>query len=565
MQLDFIPKTGAFVLRVARGEADPKVLMREHGLDFSETGSTSAHAMLFTREQYAAAVFADVATPLASSILRPITTQIELSRKNTSDAHIRCPADKELWAFQRADVSYALGRKNTLVGDQPGLGKTPTAICFANEIGAKRILVICPANIRLQWNKFIRDWSVMRWPYIVYPILTGTRGVHPKAEWTIVSYDLARTPEIGGALARGTYDLIIIDEAHYVKTPDSGRTQAIFGDHTGNMRRPIRDAEGGITGYDVLFEALAARCGSVMALTGTPLPNRPREAYTLARGLCFESIDWISEEKFKDRFNPSFTDTKIDKETGLVKRYTVERAGRHGELQNRMRANFMTRHMKREVLTQLKLPIYDIILIEPNAAVRQALEAESMLDIDPEDRVIFKNADKKEFGGDARIRHMMGIAKAPMVADHLEMLLDGGEDKLVVFGWHIEVLNILERRLGKKWGFVRIDGSVGAVRKQELVNRFVQDDGVHLLLGNMQSVGTGTDGLQLVAWHAIFAECSWVPGENQQCVDRLDRGGQTRTVQADFLVAPKSIDERILSSALRKLKETDKVLDKRGW
>jgi SWI/SNF-related matrix-associated actin-dependent regulator 1 of chromatin subfamily A len=125
-------------------------------------------------------------------------------------------------------------------------------------------------------------------------------------------------------------------------------------------------------------------------------------------------------------------------------------------------------------------------------------------------------------------------------------------------------MNILQRLL-EKHNPIRIDGSVSAPRKRDLVKLFQSDPKRQVLLGNMQSAGTGTDGLQAVAWHAIFAECSWVPGENQQAVDRLDRGGQTRTVQADFLVAPGSIDDAILSSSLRKLKETDKVLDKKGW
>jgi SNF2 family DNA or RNA helicase len=331
------------------------------------------------------------------------------------------------------------------------------------------------------------------------------------------------------------------------------------------MRRPIRDDEDDIIGYEVLFAALSSRCEHILALTGTPLPNRPREAYTLARALCFDSIDWMSEDSFKERFNPSCTIEKVDKETGKTKLITIEKAGRHGELQNRMRANFMTRHLKREVLPHLKLPLYDVILMEPNAAIKQALAAESLLQIDPDDEKLFKAA-FDAFGGDiARVRHMMGVALAPLVAEHAEMLLDGGEEKLVIFGWHIEVLNIIERKLGRKHGFVRIDGSVSAVRKQMLVDQFAKNDGVQLLLGNMQSIGTGTDGLQKVAWHALFAECSWVNGENQQAVDRLDRGGQTRTVQADFCVAPGSIGERILSSAIRKGRETEKVLDKRGF
>jgi len=569
MQLDYVPSTKAFTLRVGRGEADPKEIMHEHGFDFSSSASTTANAVLFTREHYAACPFAACATAGAREVLRPLLEQIELSERMTSNAHIRCPADKELMAFQKADVDYALRRKNTLVGDQPGLGKTPTAICYANEIGARRVLVICPANIRLQWARRIREWSTMRWPYVVYPILTGSRGVNPDAQWTIVSYDLARTAEIGAALARGTYDLLIIDEAHYAKEHTSQRTQALFGDHTGWMRRPLRDPSGSIVGYENLFPALASRCGSIMALTGTPLPNRPREAYTLARGLCFDSIDWMSEDSFRDRFNPSaVVEVPVRSANGEVyyKKRVIERAGRHGELQSRMRANFMCRHEKRhpEIMKQMgmaHLPVFDVIHLEPTAAVKQALEAERLLDIDFTDESLFKQ--EFDTAGDvARARHLMGMAMAPLAAEYANMLLDGGEDKLFIGVWHIAVGDIIQRKL-ERHGVLRIDGSVSAANKQRIVDEYVAAPKKKVLIGNILSAGTGTDGLQAVCSHLLLAECSWVSGENQQIVDRLDRMGQAGRVQADFLVAPGSIGEMVLTSSLRKLHETDKVLDRK--
>lgn len=548
MILDFIEATGAFTLRMLRSEGDPRAIMKEHGLDWSSSAN-----VLFTRDPYAAAVFAEHATPHAHAKIGAILEEVAASQKRESNAHIRCPADQELWPFQKADVEYALRRKHTLVGDQPGLGKTPVAICYANEIRAKRVLVLCPANIRLQWARKIREWSTLRWPYVVHPILTGSRGVHPTAEWTIVSYDLARSPAIGAALARGAYDLLILDEAHYLKTIDSQRTRACFGDHTGIYREKNTKVE--------LFPALASRCGAVMALTGTPLPNRPREAYTLARNLCWDAIDWMSEDSFRDRFNPSarIEGTRSD---GSPYIYTREEAGRHGELYNRLRANFMVRHLKRDVMPQLKLPLYDIVLVDETAAVKSALAAESMLHLDPESPQFFKHANDQVLGDIAVVRHQMGVAKAPLVADYVEMLLDGGEDKVCVFAWHIEVLDILQHRL-QKYGLIRIDGRTGAAKKQKLVDRYVAEPRCRVCIGNMQSIGTGTDGLQLVCSHAVFGETSWVDGENQQCVDRLDRGGQTRTVLADFLVAPGSIDERVLASSLRKGKQTEKVLDRR--
>ena len=133
MILDYIAATGAFIMKVPRTEnALVQSLMREHGFDFSLPASTSNEAVLFTKEIYAAASFGNNATEAALVQLRPILTQIESSWKNESNAHIACPADQELWPFQKSNIEYALTRKCTLIGDQPGLGKTPTAICFAN-------------------------------------------------------------------------------------------------------------------------------------------------------------------------------------------------------------------------------------------------------------------------------------------------------------------------------------------------------------------------------------------------------------------------------------------------
>jgi len=544
MILDYNAHTKAFILRVPRANASlVQELINEHGFDFSMPASTPAEAVLYTYEPYAAVAFAEHATYAATGQLHGMVEQIEQSWATDCNINIACPADRELWPFQRASVGYALGRRNTLIGDQPGLGKTPIAVCFANEIRAKRVLVVCPANIRIQWVKRIREWTTMRWPFTVHPILHSRNGVHPEAHWTVVSYDLARADSIRKALGKLKLDLLILDEAHYLKENSSRRTRALFGD----------DAEG-------THESLASRAERVLALTGTPLPNRPREAYTLGRALNHDAYDWMSEDAFKSRFNPSIKRETIDPETGRVSKIWVdERSGRHAELQARMRANFMVRHLKREVMPQLQMPVFDIIQLDETAAVKQALKAESLLDIDPE---TLEGADAECLGHIAVVRRMMGLALAPQVADYIDMLIDGGEEKLVVFAHHIEVLDILERAW-QRHGCVRIDGRTSPVAKQRKVDEFVANPKLQICLGNILSMGTGTDGLQHASNHAFIVEPDWVPGNNVQAFDRLDRGGQKRAVQGDVFVAPNSFAERILAAALRKYKVTNKALDKR--
>ncbi len=541
MILDFHPNTKAFTLTVDRHEANVRELMSSHGLDMSigVSGlSTPNKAVLFTYESYAAVAFFDHATAAAREQLINTQQLVEKSWATSSTRHIDVPADKELSPFQVAGVDYVLSMGNTLIGDQPGLGKTMQAIAVANEMQAERVLVLCPANIRIQWCERIRSWTTLRYPYTVYPILHGRRGVHPHAEWAVVSYDLARTELIWRQLARGKYDLLILDEAHYLKTIDARRTRTVFGRHDGHAQAA---------------EALAERSSRVLALTGTPLPNRPREAYTLARGLCWDAIDWMSEDRFTTRFNPS-----EQRETPDGKTYIDERSGRHFELQARLRANFMVRRLKRDVLPQLKVPFLDIVHVEETGAIRQALQAEKLLDIDPEDMT---GLDMTVRGQVSTVRRMMGLAIAPLAADYIEMLLDGGEEKICVFAWHIEVLDILMTKLAK-FKPLRIDGSTSPSRKPAIVAQFAKSPS-RLLIGNILSMGTGTDGLQEACQRGVAAEASWVSGDNEQMVDRLDRMGQSGQVLFDFLVAPGSFSEHVLGSSLRKRKVTHSALDQR--
>ena len=536
MRLDWVESTGAFTLEVPRWEFDPQVLMQEHGLDMSMPRSTAQTALLFTREPYAAVAFYEHGTPEAQGRLAALQTEIASSWATSSQGHIDCPSDQELSPFQVAGVEYALRRNHTLIGDQPGLGKTMQAICFCNEVKAKKVLVLCPANIRLQWWKRIQEWTTMPGRYTVHAIMHGRHGVNPHAAWTIVSYDLARTAPIWKALAAENFDVLILDEGHYLKTIDALRTRTVFGG-----------------GESPVAVSLASRAGAILDLTGTPLPNRPREAYTAARGLCWDAIDFLSEDRFSKRFNPSVTRFTDD-----GKPWIDERSGRHGELQSRLRANFMVRRLKRDVLPQLKLPVLDIVHVDETAAVKAALHAESLLQIDPEN---LEGVDAEILGEIATVRRMMGVAIAPLAASYIDMLLEGGEEKILVGFYHKEVRGILEKALAK-YQPLAIDGSTPPSRRGIIVDAFKRP-GSRVLLGQIQAIGTGTDGLQEACQRGVAAEPDWVHGNNEQLVNRLDRMGQTHQVLFDFVVARGSFSERILGTSLRKGQTVHLALDRR--
>lgn len=557
MLLDY--ENGTYIVRAPR--ADTKRLVNEFGLDFWPAASSSDEGVFSSEQPYAAAPFWEYASGRAKAEPRLAWVAREVAASQAlTGGHYDVPADQELSGYQNANLAYMLRRGGkVLVGDEMGLGKTMVAIVYANEIRAKRVLIVCPAIIRYQWLRQWAAWTTMQ-QFRGYAIIKGSLGVDPEADVTTVSYDLASAPGVWEALMRQRFDLLIVDEAHYLKTSGSKRTHAVFGG-----RLVKKDAATGrfrlVKDYG---EGLAGQCEHVVELTGTPLPNRPAEAFIHARYLCHEAIDFASENAFKARFNPIETrQIRIfDKNLGMSVYRTVkdEQSGRHAELQSRLRAHFMCRHLKSEVETQLKLPMYDLVQASETSAIKAALKAESLLDIDP-DTLTGQHA--AVLGHIAEARRMMGLALAPQAVDYARMLLEGGVEKLVLFYWHIEVGDILEAGL-HPFGVCRVDGKSTPVVKEARKDQFINDPGYRVMMGNVLSLGTGTDGLQAVSSYCLIAEPDWVPGNNEQCVQRLDRRGQSQTVNADILVAPGSIAEKVLAQALRKRRVVHNSLDRRA-
>jgi SNF2 family DNA or RNA helicase len=124
--------------------------------------------------------------------------------------------------YQHAGVEYVLQRKNGIVGDAPGVGKTLQGIMVSNTIEAERTLVVCPASLRTNWEREIERWSTLG-GVSVHTILKGKDGVDLTADYVITSYDLLRNDSIIGGIMERHWDHVILDEAHALKDPKGNK------------------------------------------------------------------------------------------------------------------------------------------------------------------------------------------------------------------------------------------------------------------------------------------------------------------------------------------------------
>lgn len=525
-----------FILRVPYARKDEIAsLMAYRGLTFSTSASSRNEAVLFTANPYAVA---DIG---GCEGLEAFNRQIELSRALDGKGTKRLPPGKELWPYQRAELDYVLPRDGGLLAAQPGLGKTPMSIAFCNEKEAHRVLVIVPASVRIQWGERIREWSTI--PNVKVSVMLKVKdGIHPTAHYQIISYNAATNPNIIRAISKYEWDVLICDEIHALKSVDAIRTRAIFGNSRGEFQHG-----------DVKMPAISKHCRMHLGLTGTPLLNRPSEVYTLIRHFDHEAIDYLGWEAFKERYN-----RQADMKTIQGKRFKLENTSLETELQNRLRISFMTRHEKKDVLTHMKPPRYSIVRVEENGTVRGALDAEGMLGLSIDE--IQTTKDFEILGHIAEARRLMGIAIAPQIVEYASDFLEGSDEKLAIFGWHLDVLTLLENGLSR-FGTVRVDGGKSANARQKAVDDFINQDDIRVFIGNIQAAGTGLDGLQKICSRCYLAEPDWVPAQNEQAVSRLDRIGQENIVSAEIFVAPGSISEKILVKALEKMNVIHRVLD----
>lgn len=538
---------GNFVLRVPSVQREEvATLMAYRGLTFSTSASSRDEAILFSDNPYSVCDLAE-GIPVLDGLKKSIEASKALDGKGTK----RLPPGKTLWPYQRAELDYLLARNGGLCAAQPGLGKTPISLAFCNEVEAHRVLVIVPASLRLQWKNKIEEWSTI--PNVRVSVMLNVKdGIHPTAHYQVISYNAATNPAILRAISKYRWQVLICDEAHAMKTPDAIRTRAILGNAKG-MFVHGEDSEG----KKLELPAISRACQRTLLLTGTPILNRPAESFTFFRHLDWEAIGFVSFDKYKERYNRLAVIKTIH-----GKRHNLESTSLESELQNRLRAHIMARHEKIEVLPQLKPPRFEVVQLVPTGAVKAALAEEGLLGLDIDE--IRTRSNIQVDGHIAEVRRMMGVALAPQVAEYAFDWLESHEgEKLLIFAWHIEVLDILERELSR-FGTMRIDGSVSAANRQKRVDEFVENPKTRVSIMNMQSGGTGIDGLQKVCSHCFIAEVDWVPAQNEQAVSRLDRIGQTDLVTAEMFVAPGSISEKILIRALEKMNVIHRVLDREG-
>ncbi|KAF4622680.1 hypothetical protein G7Y89_g14347 [Cudoniella acicularis] len=493
----------------------------------------------------------------------------------------------ELRSYQQEGVNWLnFLNKYHLHGilcDDMGLGKTLQTLCIvasdhhlraeefaktgAPDVRKMPSLIVCPPTLSGHWQQEINTYA---------PFLTCTAYVGPpadrarlrdrldKTDIVITSYDICRND--ADVLTPLNWNYLVLDEGHLIKNPRAKVTLAV--------KRLISNHR--------------------LILSGTPIQNNVLELWSL---FDFLMPGFLGAEKvFLDRFAKPIAASRFSKSSSKEQ----EAGALAIEALHKQVLPFLLRRLKEEVLDDLPPKILQNYYCDLSDLQKKLFEdftkkegktlAEKASSGDKEAKqhifqalqymrklcnspALVMKEGHKQYEETQRLLAKQGTslrdpAHAPKLTALRDLLVDCGigtepssendlttetsyvsPHRALIFCQMKEMLDMVQNDVLKKMlpsvQYLRMDGSVDASKRQDIVNKFNSDPSYDVLL---LTTSVGGLGLNLTgADTVIFVEHDWNPQKDLQAMDRAHRIGQKKVVNVYRLITRGTLEEKIMS------------------
>lgn len=491
----------------------------------------------------------------------------------------------ELRSYQQEGVNWLhFLNKYHLHGilcDDMGLGKTLQTLCIvasdhheraeqyaktqAPDVRRLPSLIVCPPTLSGHWQQEIKTYA----PFLSVTAYVGSPAERKamkeqlgETDIVITSYDVCRNDT--EVLDKHSWNYVVLDEGHLIKNPRTKTTQAV--------------------------KRLASN--HRLILTGTPIQNNVLELWSL---FDFLMPGFLGTEKvFSDRFAKPIAASRFSKASSKE-----QEAGAIAiEALHKQVLPFLLRRLKEEVLndlppkilqnyycdlSDLQKKLFDDFTKKQGKKIQaeagredkeskqhifQALQYMRKLCNSP---ALVMKPGNNLYEDTQRILQKQGtsiedVAHAPKLQALRDLLVDcgigveGGDSndplyqpikphRALVFCQMKEMLDMVQDQVFKHMlpsvSHLRLDGSVEANKRQDIVNKFNSDPSYDVLL---LTTSVGGLGLNLTgADTVIFVEHDWNPQKDLQAMDRAHRIGQKKVVNVYRLITRGTLEEKILN------------------
>ncbi len=400
---------------------------------------------------------------------------------------------------QKIAIEQLLRNKKYILADDMGLGKTTSTIIASLETGAKKILIICPASLKINWQREYQLYSD-KTSYVC-----EGKNYSSEHDILIMNYDIIKNfhdtkNKEKSQIFKDKFDLVIIDEAHYIQNVQAQRTKLI--------NDIVKDVD------------------RLWLLTGTPMTSRPINYFNLlslvdspvAKNWMAYVVRYCAGYQFK---------------VGPRKVWNVMGASNLEELRDRTTTTVL-RRLKEDVLDLPEKIITPVYL-----RLKSKLYEEVMGDYY---NWYEKNPDESknlslQFTKLTQVRQVIADEKVNHTIELAENIIEQGK-KVIIFCNFTNSLEKICEHFGKS--AVRLDGSMSKTQRQDSVDRFQEDDKVKVFVGNIKAAGVG---ITLTAAEAVIMnDLSFLPSDHSQSEDRAYRYGQKNNVLVYYPIFENTIE-----------------------
>ena len=400
---------------------------------------------------------------------------------------------------QKESIQKLVENKKFILADDMGLGKTTSTIIAALESGSKKVLIICPATLKINWKREIENYS----DKAVY--IAEGKNFSTDADFVIINYDIIKnfhdTKKKGESqILDANFDLVVVDEAHYIKNATAQRTK--------------------------LINDLVKKVDRLWLLTGTPMTSRPIDYFNLL-SLIESPVakNWMA---YAIRYCQGYQFN-----VGGRKVWNVMGASNLEELRDRT-AGLTLRRLKENVL-DLPDKIITPVYLRLKSKMYEEIMGEyyDWYDKNPEE----SKSLTVQFTKLTKIRQVIADEKVSQTIELAENIVEQGK-KVIIFCNFTDSLNKICEHFGKS--AVKINGSMSKPERQHSVDSFQENDKIKILVGNIKAAGVG---ITLTAAEAVIMnDLSFLPSDHAQAEDRTYRYGQKNNVLVYYPIFENTIE-----------------------
>ena len=401
---------------------------------------------------------------------------------------------------QKEAIEKLVGNDKFILADDMGLGKTTSTVIAALESGIKKVLIVCPASLKINWKREIANYTDRS-----VSIIEGK--IWESADFVIINYDILKNfhdpqDRKNSVILNEGFDLIVADEAHYIQNTQAARTK--------------------------IANDIINKVGKVWLLTGTPMTSRPMNYYNLLN--LVESpvaFNWMG---YVRRYCNGYQFT-----VGRKKIWNVQGASNLEELRDRIKPQVL-RRLKEDILDlpdkiitpiylKLKSRDYEELMGEYYRWFDQSNESGSLT---------------VQFSKLMKVRQVIAEEKIKNTCEIAENIVEQGK-KVIIFTNFTDTLNQITEHFGKT--AVKLDGSMSKQERQRAVDSFQEDEKIQVFVGNIKAAGVG---ITLTAAEAVIMnDLSFVPSDHSQAEDRAYRYGQKNNVLVYYPIFENTIESII--------------------